>query len=510
MSSASAPATDRGGPLVGGALTLAGALAGAALAFLAEALLARTVGASGYGVFAVGLAVMRVGERLCTVGLPIATLHFAPTWPMSGLRSWLKSYDRWVLTCMTAASVAYGVAAAIVVQAFSLTGSNAWQAAAIGAIAVPALCAIDYYGNLARALGASWPYVLARNIVQPLGFATAVVLVLWSLPERWQGGPAALFGWAMSAALAAWVAAAAARRVVARIDPEPANAAPGASRAFDPRRMLQFAGPAWSVTVLYAAVAWIDLLLVAGLRPAADAGLYRAALVAVMALDLLAIAVNAVMARRLAAHHHGGDVASLQRAVEDSIRASTVGSCALALALGVHAPAILALIGPGFERATDTLVVLVAAMAWHCALGPLGLLALMTGRHRQEAWSVAAALVVLVTATVVLGLHWGLPGVATAKLLSLLTLNVHRLATSSHGWKPYAGVLRTLLLAGMATLAAGFALAPVLSPLRGGAAVVSMGTLVVLALLTLVRLVLTPAQRLPLLRAWRTLIGRRR
>ncbi len=388
------------------ALRAAGGLGQLAVALV----LARLLGAEGYGRFALGVAVA-------------TAVAAAPSWALQGLLTREVSAGlaagrpdavRGLLA--TALPGAGGAALALA----TALGLAAWVSGGgvplvWGALLVPALV---LGAGLAAVLAGLHRVLLAQcweNVLKHWGLVALVALAWLAGSRSGPGGAVALYGtalWAGAAVLAllAW------------------RALPGAVRGARPevpagwlREALPFAG----IGLLAVANGQADVLVLGAFRDDVEVGIYRAASqLAALVIFLLGV-VNAPLQPLIARLHAEGDRARLQRAV----RATAV----LVLACAVPTVAVLVIwggelmalaFGEPFRAGALPLAILALGQLVNASMGSVGVILNMTGHQRVVMRWFAASGALTLALLLALAPPFGAVGAAVALALGLVAWNV--------------------------------------------------------------------------------------
>ena len=167
-----------------------------------------------------------------------------------------------------------------------------------------------------------------------------------------------------------------------------------------------------------------DIIMLGSFMGPAESGVYaigsRFAELATFGLA----AVNTVLAPRISEMYHAGERDRLQGLVAVAVGFSLVFTLCVAAVLGAFGQVLLALFGERFPAAYLPMLILLGGQIINALAGSVGYLMIMTGRQREAAIILFAALVVNVGGNLAFIPQWGLQGAATATGLSIAFLNV--------------------------------------------------------------------------------------
>lgn len=393
-------------------------VAGVVLGFLSQVVLARVLGAEGYGVFAYVAAWVTALGLLARFGFPTSLLRFVASYQSRQEWGLLQGVIRFAEVRVIAGSVLVAVLASAVIWALAeRIGSGLAQAFLVGIWAVPLVALVEVRCAIARALGrittALVPGRLVPQAVLVAGIGAAFLLSAGNVDPTLAMG-LRVAGFAAALALAAWVARDARQAVVPPGQPVLTGEAPAWRKA---------ALALLALAALQAVRRHADVLLVGVLLDTTEAGIYRvAAYVAGLVVFPLG-AINIVFAPVIAACHARGDRAGLQTMVTATARWITATAVVIALPLLVVPELVLGLFGPDFVAGAPALRILLVAQLVNAATGSVGFLMTMTGheRHVTVVFGITSALAVVLTVALVPAL--GIDGAAIATATGLVLLN---------------------------------------------------------------------------------------
>lgn len=393
---------------------LAVQVAGTGLAFAAQVLLARLLGAAAYGDYVVAYAWVALLAAPATAGHSTAALRFVAQYAGAGDWARLRGYLNVALgsTALVTGAAALALAAA----AARLPVDSAFSAALwAGAFVLPLQSGLVLLSSILRGLRFPvWSQVPA-SLVQHgvmIGCAALSVLLLWP-PSS-----AAAMRWAGIASAAALAGALA---LLVRGLPREARRV---------RRMRE--GGTWTRVAL--PLLWItgvnlvmqraDVLIVGAVVDSEAAGVYSAASRLSLLIGFGLTAVNAWMAPAIADLHARGDRAGLQRVVTLAARAITAFTLPVAVGLVAAGEWLLGLFGAGFAAGRVALGVLCIGQVANALLGPVGYLMTMTGNQAAAARILTVAALANVALCALLAPSFGIEGAALGTAFAQVLWNV--------------------------------------------------------------------------------------
>lgn len=184
-----------------------------------------------------------------------------------------------------------------------------------------------------------------------------------------------------------------------------------------------------------------DIIMLGWFRPSADVGIYRVAVQGSVLVAFGLQAANAVVAPHFSRLYAAGDRVRLQRLVTTSARVILLAAVPVAAAFVLAGDAIAAWVfGAEFAASHGALAILSVGQLCNAAFGSVGFLLNMTGHESDTAralWTTAVLNIVLNAALIP---FFGKEGAAVASAVSLVTWNVmlYRLVRKQLGIRPGA------------------------------------------------------------------------
>jgi O-antigen/teichoic acid export membrane protein len=389
-------------------------LGAAALAYLLQIVLARSLGAADYGTFSFAWSLVTIGGFLATLGFGQIAVRFLAQYHHSGDFGLARGFLRVGVGATLGGSLAI---AGLAITLFPLVergyGHLCITTLAIGVIALPFFALTDFMEGIARSQG--WtiralapPYIIRQGMI--------ILLLVAALAAGRQVGAEA----AMAAALGATLLAAFAQILL--IARPLRSILPDAPPRYDMPEWGKAAMPTLLSDFALLARQNIDLILLGLMAPAAAVGLYFAATRLASLLGLIDFAIGAAFGHRFARAKETGIQETearpagsrLEPLFAEARRLTFLPGIAAAAALGLATPYILMLFGPEFATAVIPTRILIAAAALRLACGPVDDMLGMAG-YPEIVWR-ANAIGALVMAILCLLLtpDWHATGAATA------------------------------------------------------------------------------------------------
>ncbi|HSB90101.1 MAG TPA: oligosaccharide flippase family protein [Anaerolineales bacterium] len=429
----------------GTGIALPGQVLGRVLTFGGHVVLARLLGPDGFGLFALGWTLLKVGTLAAAFGLPIGVVRL-------GSIEWQKNPARFrgVLLQSLASSLAAGASlgAALFLAAPWLSTNIFHHAGLVPVLRLVApgialASTLEVAASATRITRRMQFAILAKEVIQP-GLYVILPAAAW------------LLGWGLPGVVLAVLATYLAALLVAvfflaRLFPELTALASGVESAFG--ELLRLSLPVSLAATFATMTIWVDRLIIGAFRPAADVGVYQAVSQASTLFSVILAAISLVfgpMVAHLSAEHDRARMLELFRV---STKWTLYASLPVLMVVWFAARNVVGVLyGAAYASGAQALVLLTVGQILNAATGPTGPFLNMTGHH--VTWFRLSGLALMTN--IILGIlfvsRWGMEGAAVATSISLGGLSLASLVAARGvlGAWPYD---RRFLKVGAAVLA---------------------------------------------------------
>jgi O-antigen/teichoic acid export membrane protein len=432
----------------GASVTFAGRVVGSGSQVLTQVALARLFGPQGYGLYAIGWTLLRMGEVVGTLGLDNGVIHFASRyWPGDPAR--LKGVLLQALAVSFSSGVLLGwllfvLAPWLADQVFQ--NPDLTPILQLFAFAFPFVTGLKVAAASTRVSQRMRFAVYAEDAGRPT-LNLILVVIFYALSQSIIGAvAAAVLSFVLALILSLYF--------VHRLFPATFAAHP--RPVFSGKALLAFSLPTALAGIFGMFITWVDRLFVGYFRSETEVGIYQAVAQFSVIFALTLSAVNAIFAPMIANLYHQGHMTRLNELFKISTKWVLYLSFPVFLVI-VFAPvaAITVIFGSQYVSGSTALVILAIAQLVNVGTGSVGYLLVMTGR--QKSWLVitgsmfAASLLLNVTLVPRLGLNGAALSSAIAFssifLLGLLTVR-RRLGLWPYDRRYYKGLLAAVLTVG--------------------------------------------------------------
>ncbi len=392
-------------------------IVGTGLMFLASVILARLLGASGYGAYAYAMAwimVLGIPASLGTGELlvrELAIYRSSMEWGM------LKGILQWASRAVILASLGIAIVAASVAWLLSealtpviITFLLALLLLPINTLSGVRLAAMR---GLNRIVIGQIPILVVRPVLFIVLLGSAYLLLGHAITPT---GAVGLY--IIGVLVALWVSG----RLLNHYMPSDAVKA---QAVFQPRTWFNSMIPFIVISGMYVVNNRADVIMLGAMSGVQSAGVYAVASTGAELVIFVLATVNLVIAPTVASLYKTGDRKRLQQVVTKSARLVLLATLPLALALIMFGHwFLLVFFGAEFTEGATALALLSLGQLINAAMGSVGLLLNMTGYERKTAIGVGLAAVLNIILNALLIPLWGLNGAAIATFTSLVAWNV--------------------------------------------------------------------------------------
>jgi O-antigen/teichoic acid export membrane protein len=400
----------------GASVSLTGTIAARAFAMATQVLMARFLGAAGFGLYAIGWTLIRVLESVNTLGLATGVIYFGADYQRSD-PSRFKGVLRQSITLACLSGVTIGAVLFVSAPMLAEYLFRKPDAAPVIRAFAPAfpLYAVAFVGDGVMRLSQRMQYSAYCNMGS-MAFALIVFCILFMLGWGLRGAViATVAGIAVAALMSMYFIRGLFPGVFAR---EIASEWPG-------REILAFSIPVALGSLAALLLAFIDRLFVASFCSSTETGIYQAAAQLPIMLSIIFGAFDNIfspMVADLHARREGRRLAELYRMCAKWRVYASVPF--LMIMLFAPAELIHSVYGKAYVEGALPLVILSVGQLSGVVAGNSQTMLTLTGRQRIVVAITLVTLLLDVGLNFVLVPRYGLVGAASAAALSALVLNV--------------------------------------------------------------------------------------
>ncbi len=384
------------------------------MSFVLSVLLARFLGSSGYGLYALAFAWATFLMIPAILGMDLFLVRGLAVYEVNHQWSLMKGLLQRTnqLVLLTATTIA----ALGVIAAIGWLSPSFRAPFCVAMLLIPITTLTLLRQGAMRAIGRVVAGQFPEYLIRPILIIAGVLAI--EVAGHGALTPATALGANVTGVAVAFLVGAVLLR----------RALPTAMRSVRPefvtRQWLRASLPMMVVTGVWAANSYTAILAVGALDGSRAAGIYTVAQKGTELIVVLLVAINMPLAPVVARLHARNDQRDLEHTTERMARVTLLVSAPLA-AIFILAPQLyLGIFGAGFRTAATALVILALGQLVNAAAGPAGSVLVMTGHERAAVRGVSAGLLANVALAIALVPPFGVTGGAIAFSSSLVLWNV--------------------------------------------------------------------------------------
>lgn len=400
---------------VGG--TIAIKVASMGIALITSLVLARLLGAAGYGAYAYAMAWVSLLVVPALMGWDQLLIRETAVYRTRSNWSLMRGLLRRTTEITLATSLGLAFLAALLIWVFKGRLESGMIAALWMAVTMlPLVTLTRLKGMTLRGLEHVVAGQLPETLIRPLLFIV-IIGGIYLFAGEVLTAPMAVGMNVLSAGIALLIG-------IKLLNIALPKAAKEAMPVYDTRRWVFSALPLLFVGGMYVINDRADIAILGAIKGVEEAGIYAVANRGAGLITLLLMSANVALGPIVASMHAVDRKEKLQLVVTKSARVALFAAVPVACGMIFFGYWFLFFFGPEFTRGQTALAILSGGYLVNTAAGSVGLLLTMTGRERDVATGVGISAVLNVILNLILIPKWGMAGAATATATSMVLWNV--------------------------------------------------------------------------------------
>jgi len=404
----------------GGGIAFAGNAVDKGLRFPLEILLARVLGAGGYGSYSLGYGLAMIGSQLSMLGLPSAIVRFVALYKGAGDMELVKGTLRSAFVISTLSSIAAGgllfLFSGSVSEMFDMP--ELVNVLKVFAFAFPFYVITRMAGNAARAFQAIEYEAAVTNICRPLA-NVVIVSIVFLLGFRLLG---AVYGFLISSAISAFFGLYLLKRIFPDIVSE-------LKPSYEFRKLLRFSLPVLFVGFSYVILGQTDRIMLGYFKASKDLGIYSAASIISRQAGLVTYSFSCIFCPIISDLYNRNEFMELEKLYKTVTRWIVSLNLVILILFILFSKQIMGIFGSEFTSGWLVLVILsFAHLIGYSAGGPLaGYVLPMSGKQDIELINATVMLISNIALNFWLIPRYGILGAAIATGLSMALIDIAKI-----------------------------------------------------------------------------------
>jgi O-antigen/teichoic acid export membrane protein len=431
----------------GGGIAFVGNVIDKGLRFPLEILLARVLGAGGYGSYSLGYGLTMIGSKISMMGLSSGVVRFAALYKGVGDTERVKGTLSSAFVISTLSSIAIGGLMFLFARPLSKLFNipELITVLRIFAVAFPFYVITIMAGNAARAFQAISYEVVVTNICRPLA-NVAIVSIVFLFGFRLFG---AVYGFLISSAISALFGLYLLKRIFPDIVSE-------LKPSYEFWKLLRFSVPVLFIGFSYVLLNQTDRLMLGYFKASKDLGIYSAAAIISQQAGLITYSFSCIFCPIISDLYNRNEFKQLEKLYKTVTRWIVSLNLVLLILLIVFSKQIMGIFGSEFVSGWLVLVILSSVhLVGYSTGGALAGYALqMSGKQDFEFINAVIMLVLNVALNFWLIPIYGILGAAIATGASYTLINIARIVEVYKLLRmhPYDTNYHKLFIAGFAVI----------------------------------------------------------
>jgi O-antigen/teichoic acid export membrane protein len=400
----------------GAGTTLVGKFAGRGVQFAGQVLLARVLGPEGFGLYALGWALLGLVRLVAPLGLEIGIVRFGAQAAASGAPA-VGGVVRRSLVATLVSSALFGAGLWLLADAISTDLFDEPRVAPVLRLlapAVPLAALVRVMSAATRVSGQMKLSVLAEDLAQP-----AVIFVLLVAVQL--AGASGVLEATAATTLSFAVALGVASACLMRAFPGMCGVRPVGGAPL--HALAAFSIPSMLAASLSVASILVDRIMIGHFRPVHEVGIYQAISQSSMVFMVILNAMNTIFGALVPTLELDGERGRLAEMLRVTTKWAVYLSAPVALVFCLLAdPVIEVLFGRAYLDGAPALRLLALAQLANVAVGQIGMVLIMTGRQLSWLALTVPAFALNLVLNIVLVPRLGTTGAAISSLASTTAL----------------------------------------------------------------------------------------
>jgi O-antigen/teichoic acid export membrane protein len=406
----------------GGGVTFIGGISGKVIMVVTTVILSRALGAEILGLYVLGLGILNLLVIFSQLGLSVGALRFISIYHGTGDGGKIKGVIFKALSISFTAGLVLALILFLSAELISdvfFKSSNLALVLRLFSICIPFFSVLTVAAAIPRGFKVMKYFVYTVNFFQPLLNLFLVFFLFFMAVLTLER---AIYAKVLSIVFGSFLAI----YYISNVFPELLNR--NIRPSFSISTLLGSSIPLMGVNFLQFFITWVDVLMVGYFLLPYDVGIYRSAAQVTLLLTFIYTAFNSIFSPLVADLYHKKEKAGLDHIFKITTKWVFYLTLPMFVIILFSRVEILTLFGEEFTSGADVLVVLAIARLVSNSTGSLRSVLIMSGRGRLEFLNMVLIVVSNILLNIILIPRYEIIGAALASGLSIILINLIRLA----------------------------------------------------------------------------------
>ncbi|MCF6149521.1 MAG: oligosaccharide flippase family protein [Candidatus Kuenenia sp.] len=404
----------------GASFSFIGSVIGRVIWFISQVITARFLGTEVFGLFILGLLVVKISSQIARTGLNAGALRFVSMYRNEDIKRTkgvlINSFSISFFNGILLGAITYFSSDFISESIFHKPHLS--EIAKTFAFSIPFLSTLHVVAFASRGFQTTKYSVYIVEIIQP---SLNLLLIIAAIYLDF-----GILGIICAYIVSHGIALLAGYYFIAKQFPEIKSKT--IKPVYEVRKLLNYSSPLLLSGFLMFLLSWVDTLMLGFMRTSADVGIYRAASQIPIFLLLVSRASNSIYAPAIAELYYQDKKDRLQNLLKTSTRWIFFFTLPLTLILIFSPKEILSVFGKEYTEAGSLVLIILALSQFvNCVTGGVGMNLSICGKQNLELFNNIAMFVVNVILNYFLISTYGAVGAAFATAISIASINIIRL-----------------------------------------------------------------------------------
>ena len=404
---------------IGAGVSLLGGVTGKGLFFLSQIIIARILGVEGFGLYALGFAIVKISDIIARLGINVGGMRFISLYNTDSPQN-LKGT---VITALIITLV-NAVIIAVILYVFSeriayliFHNPEMVNALKLFSYSIPFVTTMTVLSSLLQGFHTMKYTVYTRDTIQPI--ANIMFIIIFYFMNLKLSG--IIYAFIFSHFISILFACYYLNYMF------PPIKEPTVRPVYEIRQLISYSFPLLFVGVLHYLIAWTDTLMLGYLSSGKDVGIYRAAFQIPYVMTVFLMAANSIYAPLAADLYQKGEMERLSFILKGITRWVTFVTVPIFIFLQFSAKEVMAIFGNEYiETGYIVLIILSLGQLINCITGSVGYTLTMTGNQKIELINSILLGLVSIILNFWLIPKYGALGAAIASCSSMCLINMIR------------------------------------------------------------------------------------